>query len=111
MADDNVAKFPTPPKPELLIGPFKTYYVQVEGQKIPLLTGFKEGDKIWLVCDGRFVCGPFSPDEAYQAATLAAQCMAVTAGYPHLGAPNRDQPFASIIGQIDVLGDDDKTAG
>lgn len=102
MSEDNVVKLPTPPRPELLIGPFEKFYVQVEGRKIPLLSGFHEGDKIWLVCDDRFACGPFSPDDAYQAAVLAGQCIAVMSGYPHLGAPNKEKPFAPQIGELEV---------
>lgn len=101
MTDDNVTHFPIPPpQPNLLIGPFREYRVIVEGRAMPLLTGFREGDKIWLVVDGRFACGPFGEDEARQAAILAGQAMAVTAGYPHLGAESKAQPFAPFCSRI-----------
>jgi len=98
----NIVNFPDPPKqPDLLIGPFEEYRVVVDGRVIPLLTGFREGDKIWLVADHRFCCGPFSTEEdARQAARLAAQCMAVTQGYPHLGAETKSKPFAPIGMQV-----------
>jgi hypothetical protein len=49
---DNVTKFPEPPKdPDLLVGPFEEYRVVVDGYQIPLLTGHREGHKIWLSCD------------------------------------------------------------
>jgi hypothetical protein len=103
MAEDNVTKFPDPPKPpDLLIGPFSEYRVVVEGRLMPLLTGFREGDKIWLVVDGRFACGPFSEEQAHQAALLAGQAMAVTAGYPHLGAASKEQPFAPQCSELAV---------
>src|SRR5580693_4651270 len=93
--EDNVTKFPDPsPQPDLLIGPFEERRVMVDGRIMPLLTGFTEGDKVWLVVDHRFGCGPFGMEEARQAARLAGQAMAVTAGYPHLGADSKQQPFA-----------------
>lgn len=99
--DENIIDFPEPPKlPELLIGPFQEHRVVVEGRLMPLLTGFREGDKIWLVVDNRFACGPFGEEEAHQAALLAGQAMAVTAGYPHLGAASKEQPFAPQCSEI-----------
>ena len=102
---DNVTKFPEPPKmPELLCGPFETYRVVVDGKAMPLLSGFKEGNKIWLVADGRFACGPFDEAQAHQAARLAGECMAVMAGYPNLRADTKKQPFAPTIIGIDSPG-------
>ena len=104
--DDNVTRFPErPAQPDLLIGPFSEHRVIVEGRIMPLLTGFREGDKIWLVVDHRFACGPFGEDEARQAAILAGQAMAITAGYPHLGAPSKDQPYPPGSTKIDTLPD------
>jgi hypothetical protein len=93
---DNVTQFPPQPaRPDLLIGPFQEWRVLVDGRVMPLLTGFREDDKIWLVVDNRFACGPFGEEEARQAARLAGQAMAITAGYPHLGADSKAQPFAA----------------
>ena len=95
MDDDNVTKFPEPPKqPNLLIGPFSEYRVIVDGKILPHLTGYMEGDSYWLVVDHRFACGPFDEEQARQAARLAGQAMAVATGYPHLGAASKDMPFA-----------------
>lgn len=58
----------------------------VEGRIIPNLTGFHDGDKIALIVDNRFAAS-FAPDDAYQAAWLIAQAMAIASGYPSLGAP------------------------
>lgn len=100
---DNIVNFPdTPARPDMLIGPFQEYRVIVDGRLMPLLTGFREGDKVWLVVDHRFACGPFSEEEANQAARLAGQAMAITAGYPHLGADSKSQPFASQCSSIDL---------
>lgn len=86
---------PSDDLPELLCGPFETYQVIVEGRAIPRLSGFYEGDKIWLVVDGRFGA-VFAPDDARQAAWLLANALAVGGGYTHLAAPNKDQPFAPL---------------
>jgi hypothetical protein len=81
---------------DLLIGPFEEYRVVVDGRVVPLLTGFREGDAYWLVVDHRFACGPFPTQEiARQAAICAGQAMAVTAGYSHLEADDKTQPFAA----------------
>lgn len=103
---DNVTPLPKreePTQEDLLIGPFEHYNVMVDGRVMPLLTGFREGDKYWLVVDHRFACGPFGEEEARQAARLAGQAMAVTAGYPHLGADSKQQPFAPRGMSIDTL--------
>lgn len=98
---DNVTDFPAPPRqPDLLVGPFENWVVVVDGKQLPHLSGYREGDKYWLVVDHRFGCGPFSEEDARQAARLAGQAMAVISGYPHLGADSKDMPFAPTIGQM-----------
>jgi len=102
---DNVTALPKreqPPQPDFLVGPLGSYHVVVDGRVMPLLSGFREGDKYWLVVDRRFACGPFGEEEARQAARLAGQAMAVTAGYPHLGAESKQHPFAPIGSAIDT---------
>lgn len=86
--------------PELLCGPFEEYRVIVDGRRMPLLTGYKDGDNFWLVVDNRFACGPFDEASAHQAARLAGQCMAICKGYPHLGADTKDQPFAPVVSSL-----------
>ena len=96
----NIVQMPPPEKPaELLVGPFKEWRVQVDGRIIPRLTGYRAGDKIALVVDGRFSAS-FAEDDARQAAWLIAQAMAVGEGYSHLGAPNKEQPFAPMGAEI-----------
>lgn len=94
---ENVTQFPPPPEqPPLLIGPFETYHVMVDGRVIPRLTGWREGDKTWLCVDRRFG-GEFSTEEdARQAARLIAEAMAVAEGYTHMGAQTKDRCFAPI---------------
>jgi hypothetical protein len=96
MSEDNVVEFPAAPEqPPLLVGPFETYRVQVEGRIIPRLTGRPEGDRVALVVDGRFTAS-FSKEDAYQAAWLIAQAFAIGDGYAHLGAEQKGRPFAPI---------------
>lgn len=97
----DVTEFPKREIPDLLIGPFvDTYKVMVEGRIIPRLSGFHDGDKIALVVDGRWMHS-FNKDDAYGAAHLIAQAMAVAEGYPHMGALTKEQPFAPLGSQID----------
>lgn len=94
MTDDNLMPFPERlVTPDLLIGPFQTFKVRVEGRVIPRLTGSPCGDKIELVVDGRFGA-TFSKEDAYQVAWLIGQAMAVGDGYSHLGAETKSRPFA-----------------
>ena len=100
---DNVINMPVKVMPDLLIGPFEKWEVVVDGRKMPLLSGFKEGEKYWLVVDSRFACGPFEEGQAHQAARLAGECMAITSGYPNLRADDKTQPFAPfLVGLIGV---------
>ena len=108
MSDDNVTQFPKPTDkvPEILIGPFEEYRVVVDGRKIPKLTGHREADgKIWLTVDHRLTSYFSTEEDAYQAAILAANAMAVGAGYPFYGADNKEMPFAppfSCIGSVET---------
>ncbi len=94
---DNVINIPIKDIPDLLVGPFEEWQVVVDGRKMPLLSGFREGEKYWLVVDGRFACGPFEEVQAHQAARLAGECMAIISGYPNLRADNKTQPFAPLV--------------
>lgn len=94
---DNVTQFPKPPeKPvEFLIGPFEEFRVIVDGRAIPKLTGHREADgRVWLTVDHRLTAYFSSDEDAYQAAVLAANAMAIGAGYSHAGAESKDMPFA-----------------
>lgn len=98
---DNVTQFPPPePQPEFLFAYHEMDRVQIEGRLIPQLRGFRNGDKVTLVVDGRFSID-FPEDIARGAAWLLAQALAVGAGYPHLGATSKDQPFAPICTGLD----------
>lgn len=90
--------------PTLLVGPFSESRVIVDGRVIPRLTGIKDGDKVSLMVDRRFAAS-FSEDDARSAAWLIAQALAIGAGYPHLGAENKDQPFAPIGCEVSIAPD------
>lgn len=99
---DNIIQMPPSEKPpELLVGPFQQWSVQVDGRIIPRLTGYREGDKIALVVDHRFTAS-FSEADAHQAAWLIAQAMAIGGGYSHLGAEAPGRPFAPQARKIDT---------
>lgn len=103
---DNVTQFPKPPEKqiEFLIGPFEEYRVKVDGRGIPKLTGNRDADgKYWLTVDHRITAYFSTEEDAYQAAVLAANAMAVGAGYSHAGAESKDMPFAprmNCIGSV-----------
>lgn len=101
---NNVTQFPPPPDPPpLLIGPFQTYHVVVDGRIIPRLTGWTKGDKTWLCVDRRFGGGFSTEEDARQAAYLIANAMAVAEGYAWVGAENKDRCFAPKSMQIDTM--------
>lgn len=92
----NIRSVPTKDKPpELLIGPFETWRVMVDGRIIPRLTGYREDDRIWLVVDGRFGAS-FAEADAHGAAHLIANALAIGEGYAWLGATSKERPFAPL---------------
>jgi hypothetical protein len=101
---DNVTPM-RPPRAQsedpLLIGPFETWRVVVDGRVIPRLTGFYDDQNIALVVDGRFSAS-FPPELARQAAWLLAQALAIGAGYTHSGATDKGQPFAPVGMSMDA---------
>ena len=96
---DNITEFPAPPKTEWMIGPFEEYRVMVEGRVIPKLTAYKDGNLIGLVVDKRFSIS-LPEDQAKTVAWLVANALAIGAGYSHLGAESKDQPFAPLGKQL-----------
>lgn len=98
----SVHRLPEPPSlPPLLVGPFDTYRVVVDGRAIPRLTGFHDGDKIALVLDSRFSAS-FAEDDARQAAWLIANALAIGEGYPSMNASSKEMPFAPQMHEIEL---------
>lgn len=96
----DVTQFPPPePQPEFLFTYHEMDRVVIEGRQIPGLRGMRQGDVVTLCVDGRFMVD-FPADIARQAAWLIAQALAVGAGYPHLGADSKDQPFAPTCSEF-----------
>jgi len=97
----DVVEFPSPPEPPaLLVGPFQSYKVVVEGRVIPKLTGHPHEDgTVSLVLDGRFA-GQFSEDDARSVAWLIANALAIGEGYPSMNAESKDHPFAPRCIQV-----------
>ena len=85
----------SPADPEnWMIGPFEYHQVMIDGRVIPRLTAYRDGDmKIGLVVDGRF-SQSLPVEMAHGVAWLLANALAIGEGYSHLGAENKDMPFA-----------------
>lgn len=96
--DDNVTDFPAAPDPvSAMMGPKHTgRCVIVEGRAIPGLTMHEEGDAISFVLDNRLSIS-VPRDTAPQIAWFVASALAIGQGYTHIGAANKDRPFAPQV--------------
>jgi hypothetical protein len=95
----DVTQFPAQPEAPSIIGPERCgNVVIVEGRAIPLLICHDRGDDIELVLDNRFSITV--PKPAYDIAWMVATALAIGAGYSHIRAENKDQPFAPIANLI-----------
>jgi len=97
----SVVQFPESKTPEFLVGPFQEWRVQIDGRIIPRLTGYREGEKVWLVLDGRFGLECADESAAYRTASFVANALAIGEGYSHLGAETKARPFAPLGCQIE----------
>lgn len=85
----------------LLIGPFTTYPVVVDGRIIPRLTGHPlPYGGYELIVDGRFSASFPDEETARSAAWLIAEATAVAEGYSHLEALTKGRPFAPEVHQL-----------
>lgn len=98
---DNIEQFPSAPDMiKAMTGPCPTgCAVIIEGRVIPRLTMIDEGESVCLILDERLSI-TVPRDVAYQAAWLAASALAVGMGYSHIGAQNKDRPFAPLAAQL-----------
>ena len=75
-----------------------THYltVVIEGREIPGLMMMDRGEMISLQLDRRFeIDVPI--EYAHPVAWMMANALAIGAGYPYLGSPNKDRPFAPEV--------------
>jgi hypothetical protein len=101
MSDNNIVNLKEVPS---IIGSYaEDYSVIVDSRAIPKIRCRDNGETIDIILDRRF-CYTFPKDLAYLAAAFAAQAMAIGAGYSHLGASNKEQPFAPQVMQIEIEG-------
>jgi hypothetical protein len=85
-----------------IIGPLRRgHAVIVEGRAIPRLHARELDDEIELVLDERFSV-TLPKEMALPIAWLVAHALAIGAGYSHLGAEVRDQPFAAEVLKTDL---------
>ncbi len=75
--------------------------VIVDGRVIPKMMCRERGDEIEFIVDGRFSF-QFPKQWSFLAAAMASQCMAIGMGYSHMGASNKERPFAPQSATIDV---------
>lgn len=78
------------------VGPFvEEHRVVVDGRCLPHLTAHpsKDGDLIYLSLDHRFGIEG-TPEEVAKWVQFIGNCMAVAAGYSHLGAEKKHEIFA-----------------
>lgn len=74
------------------------YKVEVDGRAIPCLTMHYNGQDghVSIVLDGRWeIDVPF--EYAERVAWMIANANAIGQGYSHLGAPNKDKPYAPEV--------------
>ena len=70
----------------------------IDGRLIPGIRVHDRGPQVEFILDGRFSFS-FPRDQALQAASFAAAALAIGSGYSHIGATNKDRPFApELIG-------------
>lgn len=76
----------------------------VEGRVIPNITIHRDGGEVVFVLDQRLGFG-FPKEWAYQAACLAANAMAIGAGYTYLGGETKERAFAPRCFGIELPGE------
>lgn len=99
---DNIIDFPKPEIPNIVGAEVRYNKVFVDGHVIPRMGCRENEDNIEIILDGRW-CYIFPKEIAYLAADLAANAMAIGAGYSHLGAESKSHPFAPKIMMLDNL--------
>lgn len=105
---DKVIEIPTQSNNEIknfLFAPLEPslHKICIEGKLIPRMTGRLIDGKCEVHLDGRW-CYIFDTIEsAYTAAAMAANALAIGEGYSHLGAPNKEQPFAPTVMMLDDI--------
>jgi len=99
--NDNVTQLPPQEGPPDIFGPERQGCdLIIEGRRIPNIHIHDRGDSIEFVLDGR-LSYEFPKDWAYLAAHMAANAMAIGAGYAHLGGETKDRHFAAPCMRID----------
>lgn len=90
---ENIVSFPSHEAPNLFGPRMVGSSLIVDGRLVPHFHIHDMGDKVQFVLDGRLAFD-IPKDFAHVAAAMAANAMAIGAGYSHLGASEQDRPFA-----------------
>jgi hypothetical protein len=89
-----------------IVGPIRQGTdVIIEGRAIPRMHCFEREHETEIILDGR-LSFTFPREWAYLAACMAANAMAVGAGYSSLSAESKDRPFAPRCVQLGELPND-----
>jgi hypothetical protein len=98
---DNVIDFPGSAAPDMFGPKISGHTLIVDGRAIPKFRILRSPRGVEFILDGRWSY-EFPEDWAYLAASMAANAMAIGAGYAFLGSDSREQPFAPQVMQIDL---------
>ncbi len=83
-----------------VVGPHRQgFEVVVDGRHIPNMYCYDRGLEIEFIIDGRFSF-TFPKQWGYLASKMAAEAMAIGAGYSNMTAENKDRPFAAEVFEI-----------
>jgi len=82
---------------DCIVGPIETYNVKVDGRLIPRLTASPVDEtRVELILDGRWSI-TLNKWDFRPVASMVANALAIGEGYSHLGASNKDMPFAPQV--------------
>lgn len=99
---ENVTNFPKSEVPSIAGVPRRGCFVFIDGRVIPNMHCFRRETETEIVVDGRFSY-TFPNQWAYLAASMAAQAMAVGAGYSCMSAETKGAPFAPRVVELNEV--------
>lgn len=97
----DVIGFPQPKVPSIAGPARQGYEVIIDGHHIPNMHCYERESETEIIIDCRFSY-TFPKEWGYLAATMAAQAMAIGAGYTHLGAATKDRCFAPEVCKLEI---------
>ncbi len=95
----SVTDLPQRPTKSIVGPPITGNHVVVEDRIIPRLRCHDHGDEVSIILDDRYEI-TVPAGKAYQVAWIVAQAMAIGQGYSHLGAGDKQRPFAPQLARL-----------